>query len=117
MVRSARRTETARSPAAGTMAEEAEAAAAPSFLCRPPLWSQLPPPPPPLLEEAAKRRPRNNLINGAVSPLRIRWRWFPIAGVTNTTFPILRSGTSATGFEAGLLPHYYVVDNIGMFPL
>ena len=43
--------------------------------------------------------------NEAVSPLRIRWRWFPIAIVTKTTFPILRSGTSATGFVAGFLPH------------
>ena len=45
------------------------------------------------------------VYNGALSPLRIPWRWFPIAVVTNTTSPILRSGTSATGFVAGLLPH------------
>ena len=34
-----------------------------------------------------------------VSPLRIMWRWFPIA-------VLLRSGTSATGFVTERLPHY-----------
>ena len=48
--------------------------------------------------------------NGAVSPLWIRWRWFP-----NTTFPILRLGTSATGFVAGLLPHWETVETIWLW--
>ena len=56
------------------------------------------------------RKKRTGRIDGAVSPLRIWWHWFLIAVVTNTTFHILRWGTSATGFVTGLLPHWRVRD-------
>ena len=44
-----------------------------------------------VLKSREKRVATNEDCNGAVSPLRIWWRWFPIAIVTNTTFPILRN--------------------------
>ena len=43
--------------------------------------------------------------NGTMSPVRILWHWFPIAVEEKLCSLLLRSEASATGFEAGSLPH------------
>ena len=45
--------------------------------------------------------------NGTMSPVRILWPWFPIAIAVEEKLCslLLRSEASATGFEAGSLPH------------